>query len=170
MNEIRNKRWGECYKRVIVIDSDSNEGVGESAVRISDGAGVQTALMLGENSVGIHGSNPLFFGDESVYIKKSSPGTLKIGGQRVILPGTITAGKIDATTVSTQVIKSVNKLSAPSASFDEINVGTANIARHTFQNLEVSVVKACSVDVVGTAKIKSLCVENGLESFMAWDE
>ena len=55
MNEIRNKRWGECYKRVIVIDSDSNEGVGESAVRISDGAGVQTALMLGENSVGIHG-------------------------------------------------------------------------------------------------------------------
>ena len=64
----------------------------------------------------------------------------------------------------------MNKLSAPSASFGEINVGTANIARHTFQNLEVSVVQACSVDVVGTAKIKSLSVENGLESFMAWDE
>jgi hypothetical protein len=170
VNDIRTKRWGDCYKRVVVLDTDLNNGVAEAPIRLCTGDGEVSPLMIGTESVGIHGISPLFFGTTDVYMKKSADGTLKIGAARLQVNGVIIGDVIDVHTVSAQNIKSFNRLSVQVASFREIKADTAIINQHTFNTLDVSVLDSCSLNVRGRAVMESVSIESGLEGFMAWDE
>lgn len=170
MSQIKTKKWGECYKRIILVDSDDNVGVGESPSRIVDGDGNQTALMVGTDAVGIYQDKKLIFGYDDVYIKLQSTGTLKIGAERVILPNKINVGAVVADSVSTTNIRCDKMLNIPSASFGEIKANVANFDNYVFDKVDAGVITGCSVNIIGKATIKSLSVEKGLESFMSWDE
>lgn len=80
MSEIGRKRWGEVYKRVLVVKRDGvNLGFDGGLLPVESGDGVESPLLLASNIVGISGTKKLIFGDDTVYIRKLRHNVIEVG-------------------------------------------------------------------------------------------
>jgi len=161
-NEIGSKKWGDVYKRVIVVDRSTNTGINGTPVALCDGMGVPTPLLLANNAVGIAGSNPLYFGDATLFFRKKSAGIIEMGGVgRMILPGlsitnalnvasiaaniisvpTISGGLILGTTISGSNIK------AESVSAEQVSGKMFSVSTLSAIEVDTPLLKAASAEV-----------------------
>lgn len=80
MSEIGSKRWGEVYKRVLVLQRESvNLGLVSDPLPIESGDGVGSPLLMGSNIVGISGNKKFFFGDQNLYLRKLRANVIEVG-------------------------------------------------------------------------------------------
>ncbi len=80
MSEIGSKRWGEVYKRVLVLQRESvNLGLVSDPLPIESGDGVGSPLLMGSNIVGISGNKKFFFGDQTLYLRKLRANVIEVG-------------------------------------------------------------------------------------------
>lgn len=161
-NEIGSKKWGDVYKRVIVVDRSTNTGINGTPVALCDGMGVPTPLLLANNAVGIAGNNPLYFGDATLFFRKKSAGIIEMGGVgRMILPGlsitnalnvpsiganiisvpTISGGLILGTTISGSNIK------AESVSAEQVSGKMFSVSTLSAIEVDTPLLKAASAEV-----------------------
>lgn len=80
MSEIGSKRWGEVYRRVLVVKRDGvNLGLVSDPLPIESGDGVGSPLLMGSNIVGISGNKKFFFGDQTLYLRKLRANVIEVG-------------------------------------------------------------------------------------------
>lgn len=80
MSEIGSKRWGEVYRRVLVLQRESvNLGLVSDPLPIESGDGVGSPLLMGSNIVGISGNKKFFFGDQNLYLRKLRANVIEVG-------------------------------------------------------------------------------------------
>lgn len=169
MGSIRLKKWGECYKRVIAVDSEENTGLTATPVQLADGDGVKSAMMLGTNSAGMYLSSPFFYGGADLYIKKLRSGVMTIVAPRVVFSGTLSLLQLYTPLVSTQEIRGVNKIVAPVLSCEEINASNLNVLHHTFEDIDATNINACTGTFTGIVNANKF-EGNALDDFLVWDE
>lgn len=93
MSEIGSKRWGEVYKRVLVLQRESvNLGLVSDPLPIESGDGVGSPLLMGSNTVGISGNKKFFFGDQNLYLRKLRPNVIEVGVPDRVVVRALSAG------------------------------------------------------------------------------
>jgi hypothetical protein len=90
-NKIGNKRWGEVYKRAILVNRSTNTGLSEVPVPLADGEGVESPLLLASGVVGISAGKKLFFGDQTLFLRKAASNVLELGGAARLVVPTVSA-------------------------------------------------------------------------------
>lgn len=101
MSEIGSKRWGEVYKRVLVLQRESvNLGLVSDPLPIESGDGVGSPLLMGSNIVGISGNKKFFFGDQNLYLRKLRANVIEVG-----VPGLVVVRALSALFLSAFLLK-----------------------------------------------------------------
>lgn len=90
-NKIGSKRWGEVYKRAILVNRSTNTGLSEVPVPLADGEGVESPLLLASGVVGISAGKKLFFGDQTLFLRKAASNVLELGGAARLVVPTVSA-------------------------------------------------------------------------------
>lgn len=90
-NKIGNKRWREVYKRAILVNRSTNTGLSEVPVPLADGEGVESPLLLASGVVGISAGKKLFFGDQTLFLRKAASNVLELGGAARLVVPTVSA-------------------------------------------------------------------------------
>lgn len=170
MSEIGSKRWGEVYKRVLVLQRESvNLGLVSDPLPIESGDGVGSPLLMGSNIVGISGNKKFFFGDQNLYLRKLRANVIEVGvPDRVVVRALsaalflsaiqlkteeVFAGTIDVGEIIATGIARANKFVAPSLAVSNAVIDKNLIAQTisaiagTFADLWVEQLHTPSVDM-----------------------
>lgn len=93
MSEIGSKKWGEVYKRVLVVKRDGvNLGLVSDPLPIESGDGVESPLLMGSNIVGVSGNKKFFFGDQTLYLRKLRANVIEVGVPEQVVVRALSAG------------------------------------------------------------------------------
>jgi len=156
-NTIGDKKWGEVWKRCVMIDGATNVGIGATRQSLADGEGNVVPMLFGLSDVAMDGTAKFIYGDENLYIRKLRTGVLQVGAPKVVFANA-----------------SLNTLS-----FTEIVGDAADIKDGRFEVIEADEVVASSMDFtdVNCEKLVADQVETPMLSaasyvnsscFMAW--
>jgi hypothetical protein len=100
MESIGTYKWGEVYKRVLLIDANTNIGIEPSAKYVYSGDGAKSPLLLGLSEVGVSGACKLYFGDPMLFIRKKREGALEIQADVGLISKNVSAMNMTARDMS----------------------------------------------------------------------
>lgn len=156
MSEIGSKKWGEVYKRVLVLQRDSvNLGLVSDPLPIESGDGVGSPLLMGSNIVGISGNKKFFFGDQTLYLRKLRANVIEVG-----VPGMMVVRGISALLGVSALILQAEELFAEGIEASNILVKNLSFIKMGGTEIEVSSltsdvadIKQVNTDVLSTKEV-----------------
>lgn len=86
MQDMGIKKWGEVYRRVLLVNVTANVGVTDIPTRVSSGDGTLAPILISRDGFGMDGTKKLYFGDERHYMRRSREGVVEIRApERVVI-------------------------------------------------------------------------------------
>lgn len=171
-HNIAQKKWGEVYKRVIVLVKGSNAGITDEPAVLASGDGVESVLSLSDKVVRIKENSKLEFGSLRQYIKQVNGDSLLLVARQIMLSGTVLIERGELGSMEVDDLQVNNMLKVDNAEFKEIKVGRAVIEEQVNQTAILAKhVEADSLKITGTdATIDGRSVLGAIDGCLCLDE
>jgi len=163
-NALTGRTWKTSYQNVLQMDNSDFDGIKSSVQKVIDGFGNESPLYLGTDKVGINDADKLYFGASNVYLRRLRDGVLKLGADKLVFDGALSANNpftmVSMVADQVNVIKGVvSNLSAKKGILTTVSAGTVKGTSASITTVNAGVVKG-AIDLTGLAD-KTIKLDGG---------